>query len=171
MIHWFSSASIRLAWLSCAILLFICMGCLPFESRYASASREPAPPNDPLAGAWQGEWHSDLGPGQHSVRAIISMTTPSRYDVWIEMSGFGNVVASWIEAPDLSLEKLPDGTEGFQAKLPLVRHNTRGASVWAEAVELQGSLHDQSLRMTYRTNDALRELDHGQVELRRVAVR
>lgn len=152
----------------CIVMLLICPGCLPFEANYASAMREHPKPGDPLAGAWQGEWHSDITGERHPVRAIIRRTNSSGYDVWIEMSGFGNIVAAWIEAPDLKLQPSPDGTGCFQTKLPLVAHNIRAQSVWAEAVEFRGNLHGPWLQMTYRTNDALRELDHGRVELHRI---
>jgi hypothetical protein len=99
---------------------------------------------------------------------VVRATSPVRYEISLELSGFGNIIASWIEGSDLVLNKSADGNYEFRIKMPLVAHNVRGATVWAEAVELSGTTDGKTLRIQYRTNDAMQELDRGKASLRRI---
>jgi hypothetical protein len=143
-------------------------GCARFEAEYAQASRQSINPDEPLAGAWQGEWQSDANGDPRPIRAVVRATSPTQYEISLELSGFGNIIASWIEGADLVLNKSSDGNYEFKIKMPLVAHNVRGANVWAEAVELMGTTDGKTLRIRYRTNDAMRDLDQGHAQLQRV---
>ena len=153
---------------ACGLAVTATAGCARFEADYALASRLPVAADEPLAGAWQGVWQSAVTDSQGKVRAILRVETSNRYDLSLELSGFGNIIASWIDDTGLVFESSPDGGFTFHAKIPLSAYNTRGAPIWAEAVEIDGRTDGKVLRFTYRTNDAMRILDRGRVELRRV---
>ena len=145
-------------------------GCARFEAEYAQASHQPILPSEPLAGAWHGEWQSDADGAPRPVRAVLRATSPAQYEISLELSGFGNIVASWIDGTDLVLNKSHDGNYEFRIKMPLVAHNVRGATVWAEAVEITGTTDGKTLSIRYRINDAMHDIDQGHAQLQRVTM-
>jgi hypothetical protein len=91
--------------------------------------------------------------------------TSSTCDIALELSQFHGIAGTWAEASDTTVEKMPDGTQRFVAKVPIASCYKR--NVWAEAIALTGTTGPDSFTMVYRINDAIRELDHGRVDLQR----
>jgi hypothetical protein len=94
------------------------------------------------------------------------MTARSTCEVRLELSNFHYIFGMSLKASELTIEKSPDGTERFIAKVPIESCYKR--NVWAEALKLEGTANHDSLVIDYQTNDAMGELDHGRVQLRRV---
>jgi hypothetical protein len=140
-------------------------GCVPFESKFALATGNPTDPHQPLAGAWTGTWQDDLGATDHPARAVVELASPSTCNVWLELSGYRNIVASWVAAPDIPVERHPDGSEHFHIKVPLESRPKQ--DVWAVAIDLDADARPGDLSIHFRTNDAMRQLDEGTIHLHR----
>lgn len=152
---------------ACLIALVLVAGCVPFEGKFAAATADAANPDEPLSGGWVGTWEDQAGAAGRPARAVVEVAPGPACNVWIEMSGYRNVIANWIEAPGIPIEKRPDGTEHFHVKVPLESRPKQ--DVWAVAIELDGERAGDALSIRFRTNDAMRQLDEGIIRLRRPA--
>lgn len=143
-------------------LMLACSGCVPFEGKFAAAgnSRDPS---QPLSGRWVGTWTSDVDHTNGAARLVVETASASTCNMWLEMAGYRNVVASWIFVPDLPLQRMTEGTECFNIKVPIEGRPKQ--QVWAVAITLEGKLAGRSLTIRFRTNDAMRELDAGTISL------
>lgn len=162
-----SKASLVIRW----VVTLLCVagsagvgGCIPFEGKFAAAQRA-TDPHEPLSGAWVGAWTCDAGPQAHPARVVIDVAGPNTCNLWVEMSGYRNVVAEWIAATSVPVERRPDGTEHFHVKVPL--ESRPKEDVWAVAIQLDGEQRGNSLSIVFRTNDAMRQLDRGRFQLSR----
>jgi hypothetical protein len=144
----------------CGMLSF--SGCVPFEAKFA-ADRDLHDPTQPLSGSWKGTWQSDLDHTQGAARLVVETASASTCNAWLEMSGYRNVVASWICLPDLPVRRLADGTEQFSVKVPI--EGIPRENVWAVAMTIDGQLAGRSLTLRFRTNDAIQQLDAGTISL------
>lgn len=146
----------------CVLAVLALGGCVPFEAKFAAA-RNHRDPTEPLSGSWTGSWQSRVTDARGQARVVIEKTSDSTANLWLEMSGYRNVVASWIFAPDVPIQRAPDGTESFSIKVPLEARPKQDA--WALAIQLDGRLARHSLLIGFRTNDAMREFDRGSIQL------
>jgi len=73
----------------------------------------------------------------------------------------------WIELRDIPVASLPGATKEFQTKIGLEKAHK--SNLIAVAMTLRGNTQAHSLHIQFSTNDALNELDHGQIELHRLA--
>jgi hypothetical protein len=154
------------------LILISCAGCMAasFQRDYLSMQAQPYQSSHPFAGAWEGSWHSDQHGEGRRVRAIISLNRNGKYNVLLEMSHFGPVgdVSSnrfWIDLPDVSAQMALVESNEFDAKTRL--RDAYRSYLIAEAMILKGTVHGNSLEIDFSTNDALHQIDHGLIELRR----
>lgn len=163
---WCCQASVQRALRPALLLAAITLsGCVPFESKFALDAGKPADRHQPLAGAWTGTWQDQLGASDRQARAVVELVSPSTCNVWLELSGYRNVVASWIVAPDAPIDRRPDGSEHFHIKVPLESRPKQ--DVWAVAIDLDADARPGDLSVHFRTNDAMRQLDEGTIRLNR----
>jgi len=149
--------------LAACVLATLALGaCVPFEAKFAAAgsSRDPT---EPLSGSWAGSWQSPITGARGEARVVVEKASDSTCNLWLEMSGYRNVVASWIFTPDVPIERMPDGTESFSIKVPIEARPRQ--DTWAVAIQLDGRLAGHSLVIGFRTNDAMREFDRGSIQL------
>lgn len=148
-----------------------CIG-VAFDRDFNSVVGRPAQTHDSLDGAWNGTWQSRNELGEHQARAIIDATAPSTYTIRLEMVGFEPAPGAnfpfnkyWIELQKISLPEHSSSPRHFNAKIRLEK--AYRASLVSEAMTLNGDVDGKSLRIKFQTNDALRALDEGSIELRR----
>jgi hypothetical protein len=157
----------------CLIALTGCLGA-KFQSDFSALAVQTTQPSDPLVGAWQGSWSSAAEGSSHVARAVVSSNSDGTYVVKLELSdfeatpGFSNFPNDkyWMELRDISLTSVSGATHQFQTKTRLLESDR--CDLIAEAINLQGAINGASLQIQFSTNDALNELDHGQIELYRV---
>jgi hypothetical protein len=141
-----------------------------FQRDYLAIQAQPYQPGHPFAGAWEGSWHSAQHGDMRSARAIISLNNNGKYTVRLEMSHFGpadDVPSNkfWIDLPNVSTQTNLGEANEFNAKTWL--RNAYRSNLIAEAMALKGTIHGDSLEIDFSTNDALKQIDHGHIELRR----
>jgi hypothetical protein len=161
-------------------LLLLCTvplgGCLAakFQGEFVSATAQPPQSSHPLIGAWEGSWQSQAEGDNHVARAVISMKSQGSYEVRLEMSDFEPQPGLslfpfekyWIALPDLSVTTTSGGAEQFQAKARLrLAYKTLRI---ADAMTLRGKIEGESLHIQFTTDDAVHEVDCGQIDLRRI---
>lgn len=162
------------------ILLLLCVlplaGCVAadFDRDFSSMQRRPPQVSHPFVGAWRGSWQSARQPGNHVARAIVYLNSNGHYDVRLEMSDFVPGSGSstfpfdkyWIDLNDIWLTANLGTSDHFQTKTQLKR--AYRSTLVMEAMTVQGNIQGDSLRIRFSINDALNELDCGQIEMQRV---
>lgn len=89
-----------------ACLLMTAGGCGNYNALWRQATTRPVEQGDPLVGAWEGAWTSDVREDGGRLRCLIARRTDGRYDARFRATYWGLLTASYTIA--LTTEKLAD---------------------------------------------------------------
>jgi hypothetical protein len=161
-------------------LLLLCIASLPgcedvtFDYNYSSVAHHPLEPSHPLVGAWKGFWHKVGLSEYHDARAVIFLNSRGDYTINLELSAFDfepNEIrlpfdAYCLEVRNLSFLRSPESAEEFATKMAIKK--AYRSHLVSEAITLQGRIEIDALRIRFTTNDALTNLEQGEITLNRV---
>ena len=160
-----------------ACLAVLLGGCVPssFTPAFDRAARLPADPRQPIVGAWQGEWVSADGGAAGPARLVVTAapagtggagSSGAAADSFtMELVGFPQADVDERFAAQAVVDPADGPVRDFAAKVPAVVSPDTGICVLA--LGLQAHADGDAMHVSYWVNDALKQVDAGQIDLRR----